>query len=73
MSALGRPFHPAPPCSLDFAKVAICAQPTLVRSAVWGLGGSEDLSLGAGAALKCWPVRRFGVLDDGPELIEAAE
>lgn len=36
------------------------------------LGGSKDLSLGAGAALKCWPVRHFGLLVDGPELIEAA-
>ena len=34
------------------------------------LYGSEDLSLGAGAALRCWPLRRFGLLDDGPELIE---
>ena len=25
------------------------------------LGGSEDLSLGAEAALKCWPVRRFAL------------
>ena len=37
------------------------------------LGGSEDLSLGAGVELKCWPVKRFGLLDEGSELIEAAE
>ncbi|WP_376872426.1 SOS response-associated peptidase [Albirhodobacter sp. R86504] len=36
-------------------------------------GGSEDFNLGAGSALKVWPVRRFGLLDDGPELIEAAD
>ncbi len=30
---------------------------------------SEELSFGARAVLKCGPVRRFGVLDDGPELI----
>ena len=37
------------------------------------LGGSEDLRLRAGAALKCWPDWQFGLLDVGPELIEAAK
>lgn len=34
------------------------------------LGGSEDPGLGAGAMLRHHPVARFGLRDDGPELIE---
>jgi len=34
------------------------------------LAGSEDLTLGAGVALRHHSVQRFGLHDDGPELIE---
>jgi putative SOS response-associated peptidase YedK len=34
------------------------------------LGGSGDLGIGAGVALKNWPVGKFGLLDDGAQLIE---
>lgn len=37
------------------------------------LGGSDDLTLGAGARLRHHPVAPFGLSDDGPELIEAME
>ncbi|MDF2141730.1 SOS response-associated peptidase [Paenirhodobacter sp. CAU 1674] len=34
------------------------------------LGGSDDVTLGAGARLEHYPVRPFGMRDEGPELIE---
>ncbi|WP_022707852.1 SOS response-associated peptidase [Paracoccus zeaxanthinifaciens] len=34
------------------------------------LGGSDDVSLGEGARLTHHPVARFGIEDDGPELLE---
>lgn len=34
------------------------------------LGGSDDRDVGAGAQLTHYPVHRFGIRDDGPELIE---
>lgn len=34
------------------------------------LGGTDDQNIGAGARLKHFPVNRFGMHDDGPELIE---
>lgn len=34
------------------------------------LGGSEDLSIGAGARVRHHPVRPFGVRDDGEALLE---
>lgn len=37
------------------------------------LAGSDDLSIGAGAALRHYPIAPFGADDDGPELIEPAE
>ncbi|MBU2865994.1 SOS response-associated peptidase [Pacificibacter marinus] len=37
------------------------------------LEGSADLNIGIRAALKTWPVERFGLMDEGVSLIEAAE
>ncbi|WP_134681476.1 SOS response-associated peptidase [Paracoccus ravus] len=34
------------------------------------LGGSDDLTMGAGALLRHHPVRPFGISDHGPDLIE---
>lgn len=56
-----RPFHDRMPVILDAAE----------REA-W-LGGSDDLSLGAGARLRQHPVRRFGTRDEGEDLIEPFE
>ena len=37
------------------------------------LGGTDDLNLGAEKRLEHHPVARFGISDDGPELIEAID
>ncbi|AGT09683.1 SOS response-associated peptidase [Paracoccus aminophilus] len=37
------------------------------------LGGSNDLEIGASARLYHYPVRSFGIRDDGPQLIEPIE
>lgn len=52
------PIHDRMPVILDTAE----------REA-W-LGGSDDLTLGAGARVRHHPVRRFGVRDEGEELVE---
>jgi len=37
------------------------------------LAGSDDLEIGAGARLRHHPVRRFGIADEGADLIDPAE
>jgi putative SOS response-associated peptidase YedK len=37
------------------------------------LSGSDDIAIGAGAQLRHHPVQRFGIRDDGPDLIEPAD
>ncbi len=37
------------------------------------LAGTDDTAIGAGAQLRHYPVQRFGIQDEGPELIETAE
>lgn len=42
------------------------------EQAAW-LAGSDDLEIGAGARLRHHPVRRFGVADEGADLIEPVQ
>ena len=42
------------------------------EQAAW-LAGSDDLEIGAGARLRHHPVRRFGIADEGADLIEPVQ
>lgn len=42
------------------------------EQAAW-LAGSDDLEIGAGARLHHYPVRRFGIADEGADLIEPVQ